>query len=267
MSTLSNLAAKIKKHRFSLTGNTDEPVRKEDEIDTSTFLEGGRRAGESENPYLSARRTWNDHMRSVQSSRNMWQILAILCLMIALAGVGGMIYIGSQSKFVPYVVQVNNLGEAIAVSRADVAAVADQRVVHASLASFINDVRMVTPDIALQRKAIFRAYAMLKTNDPATAKANEWFNGHADSSPFKRAETQTVSVDIISVIPQSPETWQVDWLEKVYDRQGHPLEAPFKMRALLRVYHRPPTQSTTEEQIRNNPLGIYIQDFSWSRQS
>lgn len=267
MSTLSDLTAKFKKHRFSLTGKINEPIRKEDKVDASTFIEGGRRAGESENPYLSARRTWNDHMRANQSSRNMWQMLAILCLMIALAGVGGMIYIGSQSKFIPYVVQVNNLGEAIAVSRADVAAVADQRVVHASLASFINDVRMVTPDIALQRKAIFRAYAMLRTNDPATAKANEWFNGHADNSPFKRAETQTVSVDIISVIPQSPETWQVDWLEKVYDRQGHPLEAPFKMRALLRVYHRPPTQSTTEEQIRNNPLGIYIQDFSWSRQS
>ena len=267
MSTISDLTEKIKKRKFSLTGKSGEPIRNDDELNSSSFIEGGRRAGESENPYLSARRTWNDHMRSVQSSRNMWQMLAILCLMIALAGVGGMIYIGSQSKFIPYVVQVNKLGEAIAVSRADVAAVADQRVVHASLASFINDVRMVTPDIALQRKAIFRAYAMLKTNDPAMAKANEWFNGTESSSPFKRAETQTVSVEIISVIPQSPETWQVDWLEKVYDRQGHPLEAPFKMRALLRVYHRPPTQSTTEEQIRNNPLGIYIQDFSWSRQS
>jgi type IV secretory pathway TrbF-like protein len=73
-------------------------------------------------------------------------------------------------------VQVNKLGEAIAVSRADIAAVADQRVVHASVAAFINDLRMVTPDIALQRRAIFRAYAMLSNNDPATAKANEWFN-------------------------------------------------------------------------------------------
>ncbi|MDR4515809.1 MAG: VirB8/TrbF family protein [Nitrosomonas sp.] len=34
------------------------------------------------------------------------------------------------------------------------------------------------------------------------------------SSPFKRAETQTVSVEIISVIPQSPETWQVDWFRE-----------------------------------------------------
>ncbi len=230
-------------------------------------IAGGRREGENDNPYLSARRTWNDHMRSVQASRNMWQILALLCLLIALAGIGGVVYIGSQSKFVPYVVQVNNLGEAVAVNRADKAAVADQRVIHASVASFINDLRVVTPDIALQRKAIFRAYAMLSTNDPATVKANEWFNGHENSSPFKRAETETVNVEIISVIPQSEETWQVDWLEKVYDRQGHLAEPPFKMRALLRVYTQPPTQSTTEDQIRNNPLGIYIQDYSWSKQT
>ncbi len=141
------------------------------------------------------------------------------------------------------------------------------RVVHASIAAFINDLRMVTPDIALQRRAIFRAYAMLSNNDPATVKANEWFNSSEASSPFKRAETHTVNVEIISVIPQSPETWQVDWLEKVYDRQGHLTEPPFKMRALLRVYNKPTTQSTTEEQIRNNPLGIYIQDFSWSKQT
>ena len=231
------------------------------------FMEGGRRSGENENPYLSARRTWNDHMRGIQASRNMWQVFALLCLLIALAGVGGAIAIGSQSKFIPYVVQVNKLGEAIAVSRADIAAVADQRVVHASIAAFINDLRMVTPDIALQRRAIFSAYAMLSNNDPATVKANEWFNSSEASSPFKRAETQTVNVEIISVIPQSPETWQVDWLEKIYDRQGHLTEPPFKMRALLRVYNKPTTQSTTEEQIRNNPLGIYIQDFSWSKQT
>jgi type IV secretory pathway TrbF-like protein len=49
--------------------------------------------------------------------------------------------------------------------------VADQRVVHASVAAFINDLRMVTPDIALQRRAIFRAYAMLSNNDPSNSKS------------------------------------------------------------------------------------------------
>ena len=40
-------------------------------------------------------------------------------------GVGGIIHIGSQSKFVPYVVQVDRLGQAVAVAPADRAAPAD----------------------------------------------------------------------------------------------------------------------------------------------
>ena len=230
------------------------------------FIEGGRREGENENPYLSARRSWNDHMESMAASRNMWQILAILSLMITLAAVGGIIHIGSQSKFIPYVVQIDHLGEAIAVSRADMAAPADPRVIHASVASFINDLRMVTPDIALQRRAIFRAYAMLSSDDPATAKTNVWLNGTDTSSPFKRAANETVNIEIVSVIPQSPETWQVIWRELVYDRQGHPKEPPFIMRALLTIYSIDSTANTTEEQIRNNPLGIYVRDYSWAKQ-
>lgn len=233
--------------------------------ENSSSIDDGRRAGEKDNPYLSARRTWNDHMRGVQASRGMWQLLAILCLMITLASIAGVIYIGSQSKFIPYIVRVDKLGEALAVSRADQAQVLDERIVHAALASFIQDLRVVTPDVALQRKAIFRTYALLSSGDPAIHKANQWYNAVAENNPFKRAETSTVNAEIVSVLPQSSETWQVDWLEKVYDRQGQPVEVPYQMRALIRIYQKPATQTTTEEEIRNNSLGIYVQDFSWSR--
>ena len=154
----------------------------------------------------------------------------------------------------------------ILLALTDAAAPADPRVIHASVAAFINDLRMVTPDIALQRRAIFRAYAMLSSDDPATAKTNVWLNGTDTSSPFKRAANETVNIEIVSVIPQSPETWQVIWRELVYDRQGHPKEPPFIMRALLTIYSIDSTANTTEEQIRNNPLGIYVRDYSWAKQ-
>jgi type IV secretion system protein VirB5 len=237
-----------------------------DQRRSTESIAGGRRQGESENPYLAARRTWNDHTASVVAARNMWQLLGILSLMIALAGIGGVIYIGSQSKFVPYVIEVDKLGQALAFAPAQRAGAVDQRVVHASVASFITDARLVTPDIALQRKAVFRLYSMLSANDPATAKANEWLNGTADSSPFKRAAKETVSIEILSVIPQTPDTWQVDWMETVRDRQGVVKGEPFRMRALVTAYTVPATPQTTEEQVRNNPLGIYVRDFSWSKQ-
>ncbi len=253
------MSASLGKLKTFLTKNADTDRRSNNEM-----IDGGRRAGENENPYLSARRTWNDHMGSIASSRNMWQILTLLSLMIVLAAVGGIIYIGSQSKFVPYVVQVDKLGEAVAVSRADIAAPVDKRVIHATLAEFITNLRTVTPDIALQRRAIFRSVAMISQDDPANVKARDWF-GNESATPFERAATQTASIEIISVIPQSEETWQVDWRETLYDRQGQLIEQPFGMRALLNVYVVPPTAKTTEKQIRNNPLGIYVRDFSWSR--
>jgi type IV secretion system protein TrbF len=253
---------------MSLTDKLKKSVIRKSFVDpeADAFVAGGRRNGENDNPYLSARRTWNDHVGSVVASRQTWQMVGILSLLIALAGVGGMIHVASQSRFVPYVVEVDKLGQAVAVAPARRAAAADQRVVHASVASFISDARLVTPDVALQRKAVFRLYSMLSASDPATAKTNEWLNGVEDSNPFKRAARETVSTEVLSVLPQTPDTWQVDWMETARDRQGVMKGQPFRMRALITVYTVPATPETTEEQVRNNPLGIYVRDFSWSKQ-
>jgi type IV secretion system protein TrbF len=222
--------------------------------------------GGHDNPYLAARRTWNDLLAGVVSSRQTWQVFGILSLLIALAGVGGMIQIGSQSKFIPYVVEVDKLGQAVAVAPAQRAAPADVRVIQASVASFISDARLVTPDVALQRKAVFRVYALLAPNDPATARMNEWLGSSEEASPFKRAAKETVSIDIVTVLAQTPDTWQVDWVETTRDRQGVMKGQPVRLRALVTVYVVEPTPSTTEEQMRNNPIGIYVRDFSWTRQ-
>src|SRR6516165_1498042 len=103
----------------------------------------------AQNPYLDDRRAWNSHVDRAYSAQHTWQL-------IGLAGVGGMAYVGSKSKFVPYVIEVNKLGEAMSVGPAQVAGPADPRVVRASLASFIASARLVTPDVTLQREAIFR---------------------------------------------------------------------------------------------------------------
>lgn len=237
-----------------------------DERQGGVALEGGRRQGENENPFLAARRTWNDQSAANVASRQMFQLIGVLALLVALAGVGGMTYIGSQSKFIPYVVEVDRLGQRQAVGPADRAAPVDQRVVHAAVADWIGSMRLVTPDIALQRKAVFKVYSMLAPNDPATAKTNEWLNGTEESSPFKRAAKETASIEIASVIPQTPDTWQVDWSETVRDRQGVKKGEPQRWRALVTVYTMPTTPDTTDEDMRNNPLGVHVRDFSWSKQ-
>lgn len=218
-----------------------------------------------ENPYLTARRTWNDHVGSLVSQRQTWQFIGLFSLLIALVAVAGVIQIGSQSKFVPYIVQVDKLGQTLSAGPVNATDKADPRIVHAALADWINCVRMVTPDVALQRKCVFRTYSMLAPNDPATPKMNEWLNGHPEASPFKRAAKELVSIEIKTVIPQTPETWQIEWVETTRDRQGTLSGSPVNWRALVTTYSAEVTAQTTDEQLRNNPMSIYVRDFSWSR--
>jgi type IV secretion system protein TrbF len=219
------------------------------------------------NPYLNAQRTWNSHVGSLIASRLVWQLVAIVSLLIVLASVAGVIYIGSQSKFVPYVVQVDKLGEVSAQRSIERASPVDSRIVRESVASFITNARLVTPDIALQRMAIFKVYAMLMKQTPASNKMTAYLNGNPQMNPFKRAETETVNAEIISIIPMTANTWQVDWTETVRARKnGAIIGQPYRMRALVTMVVRPDVAGDSEEQMQANPFGIYVSDYAWSKQ-
>jgi len=223
---------------------------------------GGRGA---ENPYLNYRRRWNDHTGSILSQRNMWMLFCMGSLMIALAAVGGLISVAQKSKFVPYVIEVDKLGQAAAQRPIQQTETVDPRVIKSSLAEFISQSRLVTFDVQLQRDAIYKVYARLANGDPALTKMNEYLNGKPENTPFKRAEKETVSVEISSILQQTAQTWQVDWVETIRDRKGTLTTKPIKMRALINVGIIEPTEETSEAQLRNNPLGVFVVDFNWSR--
>ncbi len=216
-----------------------------------------------DNPYLNAQRTLNEHNGAIINSRQMWQATALLALLVAIGSVGGIIYIGSQSRFIPYVVEVDQLGQSNAVRRADRAREADGRVVRATIAAFVRDMRMVSFDKHVQNEVIWRVFALLQSSDPAASKITGYMTDPL-THPSKRAETHSIGVEIQSVLQQTAETWEVNWTEKVWDRQGIRVEQ-YRMRGLITVYIVPLTTATTEEEIRRNPLGIFVRDFTWSR--
>src|ERR1700730_5182139 len=96
-----------------------------------------------DDPYLSARREWNERYGSYIARARNWRIAALGSISVSAILAGGVIWLGSQSKLVPFVVEVDKLGQAVGVQRADRATPADQRIVKAQLAAWIVDVRSV----------------------------------------------------------------------------------------------------------------------------
>ncbi|QIQ22519.1 VirB8/TrbF family protein [Zophobihabitans entericus] len=217
------------------------------------------------NPYLNARRAWNSHCGSLMSSRLSWQVVGIIALLISLYAVYGIISIGSQSKFIPYIVEHNvSTGRVSGGQLAYPAERPEKIMFQAAVSDYIFYSRLVTADAAMQRKAVFKVYSMLTDTDPAFAKMNEWMRADG-KTPFERAAKELVSIEIRSVLPQTADTWQIEWVETTRDRQGALVGTPFIMRALVTVYQAEPKSEKTLEDMNNNPVNIYVRDFSWSR--
>ncbi len=138
------------------------------------------------------------------------------------------------------------------------------RLIKASIASFISDLRLVTPDAGLQAEAVNRVYAYISKGDPALGRVNSFYGATKEASPYVRAVDEIVSVQIDDVLPTSQNSWQVDWTETTRDRKGEKAVTA-KWRGLVTIVLVPPSASTSEAQLRRNPLGVYVQDVTWSR--
>lgn len=216
------------------------------------------KADTPDSPYLAARREWMERYGDYIKQASTWRLVAISALAVAFVAVAGIAYIGSQSRFVPYVVQVDKLGTAVAVRPASVAGAPDPRIIQSELARWIVDVRSVYVDATAQRSMLDEAYSLLNGGGLAYTQLNDWFR---QNNPFDVAKKHVVDIKIESPPAQvSKDSWQVQWTETIRDRNGG-LVSTKAWSAVITIAINAPT---SESAILSNPMGIYIQQFTWS---
>lgn len=212
----------------------------------------------SHNPYLAARREWDERYGDLISRARNWRVVAFLCAATALFETCGMIALALRSKVVPYIVAVDSLGRVAASGIVEQASIADDRMRRAALFQWIEDLRSVTTDGFAQRRAIDRVYSYIASGSPAQTFISEFYRS---DPPQKRALTETVSVDVQSVLPTSDQTYEIEWLETVRDLQGQ-IQSQDRWKGAFTIVVHPPEE---ERLLRVNPLGIFITNASWSK--
>lgn len=218
----------------------------------------------ADSPYLATQRSWNGLMTALEVQNHLLKIGLIVAAVIVMLAVAGIAELGMRSKFVPYVVEVNRLGDALAIDPATRAASPmDPRIVRATLTTWITAVRSVTPDIDMERRNIYLAYAYVQDNSPAKAILDEWFDGAPGTDPISRSRKELVDVTVGSIVEMTAHTWQVDWRETTRLPDGS-LVSRKRFRAFIDLYQAQ-SPNETEAQIRLNPLGMYIKTFHWTR--
>lgn len=215
------------------------------------------------NPWVGAKSHWNDLMAANLSARS-WLAAGFAAMTVLSVVLGaGLISQASKNKVVPFVVEIDKLGGTAYMGPAEPTNFSsDARIVKALLTDFITESRTVTPDVSVAKKNIFKLYAKLNSGDPAFAKMNEFMRSE-DTSPFARAAKMMVNVELTSILSQDDKVYQVEWDEYERTRQGV-LENRIHMKAIISIY-TVDTSKFGEEQLRANPVGLYVQNFSWAK--
>ena len=126
-------------------------------------------------------------------------------------------------------------------------------------------VSMTMVTIAVQRSVgvdpIIVRQDWLKAYDFVTDRAAVTLNEYArDNDPFAKVGRETVAVEVTSVVRASDSSFQVRWLERIFE--GGALKDTKWLTGLFSIVIRPPR---TVEAVRKNPLGIYVHSFNWSQ--
>lgn len=209
-----------------------------------------------ETPYQRAGQLWDERIGSARVQARNWRLMAFGCLGLTTALSGGLLWQGLQSRVVPYVVEVDHLGEARAVSPADADYHPTDPQIAWFLSRFITDVRSVSLDPVLMRQY------WLSTYDFATRRGAIFLGDYARAAdPFGHVGTRTVSVQVTSVVRASDRSFQVKWVETAYDRGAQAGTSHWT--AILTVVLNPPSSAET---LRKNPLGLYVDAVDWSRE-
>lgn len=211
---------------------------------------------EPETPYQRAAQAWDERIGSARVQAKNWRLTAFASLALAGGLATALVWQSTRGSVVPWVVEVDRLGEARAVdvSVADYGPTDPQVAWH--LARFIEQVRAIPADAVIVRQNWLSAY------DYTTDRGAVALNDYARSNdPFAKVGKIQVAVEISSVIRASPDSFRIAWNERRYENGQ--LAATERWTAILTIVIRQPRDA---ERLKANPLGVYVNAINWSKE-
>ncbi|MDG4875239.1 conjugal transfer protein TrbF [Mesorhizobium sp. WSM4935] len=209
-----------------------------------------------ETPYQRAAQVWDERIGSARQQARNWRYMAFGSLALAAGVSGALVWQSASGSIVPWVVQLDRLGQAQAVGPATADYQPSDPQIAFYLARLIEQVRSIPADPVILRQNWLRAYDF--TTQGGALALNDYARAN---DPFTRIVKQQVSVEVSSVIRASPASFRIAWVERRY--QDGSLASTERWSAIVTIVVQPPRDADT---LRKNPLGIYINAINWSKE-
>jgi len=210
----------------------------------------------ADTPYQRARQEWDARMGSAVLSARVWRSATFASLaIIGVLGVALPVVALQQRTFV-HVVEVSPEGQVLNVRAVDGNWSPSEAQTAYHIGRFVRLVRSLPTDGVVLRENWLEAYKFLTPQ--AAAQLTEI--ARADD-PFLSLGRVGRTVQIRSILARSDQSWEVSWVERATNATG--TTDPEIYTGVFTVTTQAPRNA---DEIVNNPLGLVISDFSWSRE-
>lgn len=209
-------------------------------------------------PWGKAEAASEDRVIRVQAQVANWRMFAFFSSAITALAVAGLIWIGLQSKYIPMVMEVDKLGQVIAVKalQGDEAVTDSQRLVYREMFDLFENLRTVTTDRQANNDRLSKGFSRL------SGAAEQYVKTELRKAPPNEVgATKTVQVKVLSALKLTGKSWQVDWEEHSFNLGG--IETGVERWRATVQYKLDP--SGDEKAIRKNPIGFTVKEMSWQK--
>lgn len=207
-----------------------------------------------ETPYIKAAQEWDNRIGTARAMARNWRLAALGALAVAAIAVVGLILEAQKSQVKAFYVPIDEIGRPGRIEAADEV----YRPKDAQIAYFLGEwVRMTfskSIDPIVLKANLNRSFSFLYGRAAQTMK--EWGQ---ENDPTQEIGKTAKTIEIASVLKRTDTTYQVQWREILYvDGQRTSIN---RYTGLFTIIVQPPRN---EAQLLANPLGIFINDISWS---
>lgn len=209
-----------------------------------------------ETPYQRAGQEWDRRIGAPVIQARNWRMMAFAGWAVAALAVGGLIYQSNNTRIATYVVPIDKYGRPGRIELAGRSYTPSSAEIGYFLADWVTRTRSKSIDPIVIRDNWTAAYHFV--SGPAIGQLNAFAKAN---DPFANAGTQAVNVEIVSVLPRSAHTYQVQWRETQFNAGTSGVTEAWTGLFTTKV-----VAPKNEAELRANPLGIYITEFQWSRE-
>lgn len=213
-----------------------------------------------ETPYSMANEVWDKLFGAATVRYKNWRMMACMSMVLNIALVCGIAFIGSRSSIVPYIVQVDNQsGAVLSVDRVDARSQANETEVEYFLWNVTRKARTLPKDLVIYKQNWDEVYAYL--DQSCANKMNNMAIAEDYQTKISNNYTTMLKLKGFNKYSGQDNTYQIRWDETMYDATGKVI-SNYSMEAFYTIDF----VAVTNENIHLNPLGIQIKDFSISQE-